>query len=181
VRVTLTGPFTTPSQWQSDNPGQIDRPSLPQVFELVGRDSHGNAVVKYGFVLKQWFIASSDSEGTQPIISSKCNSFGYRIPDVRDLTNASCQGWDSEYCGDHGNEIVVATPSSPNNKIWRHIGAGLFTEWGFIDSYPDSGFKNNYRTGDYATSDNRFFVKLFNGQIQYTSFLPGLNGACVYP
>ncbi|OTQ63799.1 hypothetical protein, partial [Gilliamella apis] len=56
VRVTLTGPVATYSQWSSDNPGEIARPSLPQVFELVGRDSSGNAVVKYGFVLKQWFV-----------------------------------------------------------------------------------------------------------------------------
>ena len=57
VRVTLTSDFDTESQLSLDDPGNIDKPSLPQVFELVGRDSpDGNVVVKYGFELKQWFI-----------------------------------------------------------------------------------------------------------------------------
>ncbi|OTQ34114.1 hypothetical protein, partial [Gilliamella apis] len=85
VRVTLTGPVATS---YSDNSGRIDKPSLPQTFELVGRDSSGNAVVKYGFVLKQWFVNSGPGKVNQTWISSWCNSLGYRLPKVKDLTNA---------------------------------------------------------------------------------------------
>lgn len=56
VRVILTGPVANEAQWQSDSPGIIYRPSLPQTFELVGRDSLDNAIIKYGFQLKKWFI-----------------------------------------------------------------------------------------------------------------------------
>ena len=52
VRVTLTGPVATAGQRNSSNPGNIPRPSLPQTFELVGRDSQGNVIVKYGFYAK---------------------------------------------------------------------------------------------------------------------------------
>ncbi|OTQ34300.1 hypothetical protein B6C96_11320 [Gilliamella apis] len=140
VRVTLTGPVATPSQWSSDNPGQIDRPSLPQVFELVGRDSSGNAVVKYGFELKQWFVNRGDYTGNYSSVESWCNKIGgYRLPNVKDLTNASCRAF-------HGNlevtcnGLVEATPSSPDNFARRHIGGGLFSEWGNMCKYRGANF-----------------------------------------
>ncbi|MCT6885963.1 MAG: hypothetical protein M3Z47_08365, partial [Gilliamella apis] len=87
VKVTLTGPVATSSQWQSENPYSIGRLSLPQTFELVGRDSSGNAVVKYGFKLKQWFVnRGGRKDYTYSSISSWCNNIGYRIPKVKDLT-----------------------------------------------------------------------------------------------
>ena len=92
VRVTLTGPVATESQWLLNDPGNIDMPSLPQVFELVGRDSLGNTVVKYGFELKQWFVNRGTVITSNSNISSWCTNIGYRIPKVSDLTNATCQG-----------------------------------------------------------------------------------------
>ena len=47
VRVKLTGPVANEPQWKSDSPPPLTRPRLPQIFELVGRDSHDNVVVKY--------------------------------------------------------------------------------------------------------------------------------------
>ncbi|SCC33311.1 hypothetical protein GA0061081_12024, partial [Gilliamella bombicola] len=55
TRVTLHGPRSNRAQMRSGNPSPLDVPSLPQRFELVGRDSRGNEV-RYGFVLKQWFV-----------------------------------------------------------------------------------------------------------------------------
>lgn len=50
VRVTLTGPVVTESQWNSSNPGLITKPTLPQTFELIGQYVHnGKKAVKYGF------------------------------------------------------------------------------------------------------------------------------------
>ena len=145
VRVTLTGPVTTESQWKLINPGNIDKPSLPQIFELVGRDSLGNTVVKYGFELKHWFVNRGTDSYNYDSASFWCTDIGYRLPDIKDLTNASCQGDNSGYLC---QGAVGATPSSPNNYYQRHIGAGFFTEWGSVSNYSDA----NFIVGGYFTS-----------------------------
>ncbi|MBI0155493.1 hypothetical protein, partial [Gilliamella sp. W8128] len=184
VRVTLTGPVAKESQWYSNNPGRIDRPSLPQVFELVGRDSSGNAVVKYGFKLKQWFVSGGffiqTFSGT-----SWCNKIGYRLPKVKDLTNASCPG-EEERC----RGAVGATPSSPRNKYMRHIGAGLFSEWGDTNTGYDSAYLYNSRfwTQDSVGSSQNFVVRSDRGEVELynnKSNTPSVDlhagVACVYP
>nr|WP_232343814.1 hypothetical protein [Gilliamella sp. W8128] len=158
VRVTLTGPVATSLKWDLANPGRVNRPSLPQVFELVGRDSRGNAVVKYGFVLKQWFISSFGHGGNVIFnnVSSLCNKMGYRFPKVRDLTNASSC---IQTCLGHPNEFPGgATPASPDNRYRRHIGAGFFTEWGWMANYRGANFSSDYIAffSDELTRDNRY-------------------------
>ncbi|OTQ39813.1 hypothetical protein B6C97_01005 [Gilliamella apis] len=189
VRVTLTGPVATESQWESDNPGRIARSSLPQVFELVGRDSSGNAVVKYGFELKQWFVNRGEeywnSSYTFSSASSWCNRIGYRLVKVMDLTNASCPEDDSGYvCRNYGNQVnaLTATPSSPDHMMRRHIGAGFFTEWGTMVRYTGANFEPyNYWAND-KTSDNRYYFAVDSGfgdvsfdGVTYKAVL------CVYP
>ncbi|OCG06403.1 hypothetical protein A9G15_10435 [Gilliamella apis] len=189
VRVTLTGPVATRSQQESNNPSRIARPSLPQVFELVGRDSNGNAVVKYGFELKQWFVNRGKVYTTYSRNLSWCNNIGYRLPKVRDLTNAVCQGWSSR---DHCEGAVGATPSSPENELRRHIGAGFFTEWGDMRSYTGVNFDDwleYYWTNDNLESNSQFHyhVSSYKGSISDTkNSAPGtgeynLDGLCVYP
>ncbi|MCX8584067.1 hypothetical protein J3T94_08490, partial [Gilliamella sp. B3372] len=121
VRVTLTGPYATTSQHSSSYPGRISTPPLPQTFELVGRDSNGTPVVKYGFTLKQWFVNRGTEKYTYFDTSSWCSRIGYRVPKVKDLTNA---------VRIYAPLISGATPSSPGNHYMRHIGSGFFTEWG---------------------------------------------------
>ncbi|MCX8663398.1 hypothetical protein J3U27_09635, partial [Gilliamella sp. B2911] len=128
VRVTLTGPYV----------GRISTPSLPQTFELVGRDTNGTPVVKYGFTLKQWFVYRGSVKKNYSNTLSWCNSIGYRVPKVKDLTN-------SNYGGNLG-----ATPSSPGNHFMRHIGSGFFTEWGYMYYYSGVGFDLDW----YWTSDS---------------------------
>ena len=180
VRVTLTGPVATDSQWNSSNPDNIDRPSLPLVFELVGRDSHGNAVVKYGFELKQWFVNRGTHEYNYSSISSWCNNIGYRLPTVRDLTNASCQGLGSWGCSGAG-AVVGATPSSPNNFYQRRIGAGFFSEWGRMSDYTGANFRRWYYWTSDKTSNNQvpFLVSWDMGSANYHSSEPV--GVCTYP
>ena len=149
VRVTLTGPAATQSQQSSSNPGRISKPILPRGFELVGRDSRGNAVVKYGFQLKQWFVHRSSKSDVYSPTLSWCNSIGYRVPRVRDLTNAV-----RSYADGYEEVISGATPSSPGNYYQRRIGAGFFTEWGDMERYPGSGFRGN----SYWTSDPSSFI-----------------------
>ncbi|OCL24076.1 hypothetical protein A9G07_04345 [Gilliamella sp. wkB72] len=180
VRVTLTGPYATESQHNSDSPGRISTPSLPQTFELVGRDSQGNPVVKYGFTLKQWFVHRGNKNDTYSNTLSWCNSLGYRMPHVKDLTNASCpSGSYNFWC----RGSVGATPSSPADHCMRFIDAGFFTEWGYMPDYSDVVFKKNY----YWTSDPRdlsgfFMVHTYNGEASwvYPSY-PGNSGLCAYP
>ncbi|MCX8680319.1 hypothetical protein J3U22_11925 [Gilliamella sp. B2865] len=146
VRVTLTGPYATESQQNSSSPGRLTSLSLPLTFELVGRNTNGTPVVKYGFTLKQWFVNRGNvTESDYSRVLSWCNSLGYRVPRVRDLTNASCRGEGSDrFC----NGLVGAHPSSPNNYYQRRIGSGFFTEWGAMSNYSGIGFNNGYWTSD---------------------------------
>ena len=161
TRVTLTGPRASSSQISSSNPGSLTRPALPQTFELVGRDSSGNEV-RYGFVLRQWFVHRGNQRATPSVQTAWCNSLGYRLAKVRDLTNAVCSGWNS---GSHCQGAVSATPSSSNNAYQRHIGAGFFTEWGYMNCYADAGFVySDYWTSD-ATGSNQFDVRSDNGNV----------------
>ncbi|MWN32601.1 hypothetical protein GQ596_09110, partial [Gilliamella sp. Pra-s60] len=145
TRVTLHGPKADSTQISSSNPSSLARPSLPQTFELVGRDSSGNEL-RYGFVLRQWFVNRGYKYDHTPNHITWCNSLGYRLSQVRDLTNAVCSGWQSD---SNCRGAVGATPSSSNNVYMRHIGAGFFTEWGRMDNYADAGFVYDY----YWTSD----------------------------
>ncbi len=183
VRVTLTGPAVeSHSQQNTNNPNRIARPSLPQVFELVGRDSsdgRGNVIVKYGFVLQKWFV----TRGSNNYISysnalSWCKNIGdYRVPMVKELTNATCQGnGASSKC----EGAVGATPSSSNNHYQRRIGAGFFTEWGFMREYGNASFPNWNNWAADEKDDTHFQVIANNGQVSSnpTGFAYGL---CVYP
>ena len=187
VRVTLTGPAVTDdSQWNSDNPTRIDTLSLPQTFELVGRDSSGNAVVKYGFVLKQWFVNRGRYYDTYSSTSSWCNKIGnYRVPMVKDLTNATCGRWHSTPPYDCQG-AVGAIPSASGNGYQRLIGAGFFTEWGRVSDYTGATF---YDTPYYWTSpengNDQFVVSAYRGSITrpgvLSSHVEGHIGLCVYP
>ncbi|OTQ72667.1 hypothetical protein [Gilliamella apis] len=189
VRVTLTGPVATYSQWWADNPGLIDRPSLPQVFELVGRDSSGNAVVKYGFELKQWFIHRGNHKNNLSNMSSFCNKIGYRVAKVSDLTNAICPTRYERLCGG----AVGATPSSPDYMMRRHIGGGFFSEWGDMRDYREANFPNyhsismvrfwtNDSLWDNAVGQRRYyFVNSYDGEFSYTYDTHDYYVACAYP
>ena len=182
VRVTLTGPVATKSQWDSSNPGNIARPSMPQVFELVGRDSNNKEVVKYGFVLKQWFVnrGTGYPAHTYASIASWCTNFGYRLPKVKDLTNAICSGLSSS---SSCNGAVGATPSSSGNYFQRRIGGGLFSEWGNMMFYKGVNFGIlDYWTSDDAENSQHFTVDGGVGSVGSNRYAPSGNyGLCVYP
>jgi hypothetical protein len=183
VRVTLTGPVATPSQRVSDNPGYLPKPVLPQTFELVGKDSKGNAVVKYGFQLKKWFITKGDEYDAKAkcsAIKSWCNSIGYRMVLVNDVTNA--------YYEENGINLG-ALPSSQNFKLQRNIGAGLFSEWGLVYHYPNAHYANDeidevYYYMDRYNPDDRsecYIVYPNGGSIDTFWGYFRAYGLCVYP
>ena len=168
VHVTLTGPVATGTQWSSSTPGNVLKPSLPQTFELVGRDSNGNDVVKYGFVLKQWFVNRGTGFYKYSDLLSWCGNIGYHVPRVKDLTNAI------------RTDLVVpsATPSSPTNHYQRRIGAGFFTEWGSMDYYSGAAFSGAwYWTSDLVNSSDPFVVYGYNGGVSWES--KDIEGLCV--
>lgn len=180
VEVVLTGPIATEEQWNSTEPGTIAKPlSLPQAFELVGKDSRGNAVVKYGFEIKQWFVTRGYVGAPPTAQESWCNKIGYRLPNVKDLTNAVGPG------------LIGATPSSSGNHYQRRIGGGFVSEWGDImnnyDKDRDAGFDplhGDFWTSNYPstpTPDGKswFEVTFDVGAIQFEHFGANNQGICV--
>ncbi|OCG63446.1 hypothetical protein [Gilliamella sp. GillExp13] len=167
ARVKLTGPDAS-NQWYNPNPSRIAKPWLPQKFELVGRDIYGGEVVKYGFVLRQWLV----NRGSQRKIYSEhlawCNSLGYRMPRVRDLTNSNYNN-------------LGATPSSSGAHYKRHIGAGFFTEWGYLPYYTDVGFVDGGCWTSDATGSDQFYVFSDVGYVYSTSFSNSRYGLCTAP
>ncbi|OTQ34515.1 hypothetical protein [Gilliamella apis] len=187
VRVTLTGPaVTNRNQWASENPGRIDSLSLPQTFELVGRDSSGNAVVKYGFVLKQWFVHRGPE--VWGYRESWCNGLGgYRIPNVKELTNGSCK----DHYGREGvcTEFGADRPSPNDTPASRQIGGGLFSEWGGMKNYNRAGFTDIYSISGYFAQEfvveggRRFnhTVSASDGKIYRSEHGWAHQGICTYP
>lgn len=164
VRVTLTGPSATYSQIRDPEPGVIiKKPSLPKVFELIGRDSNNREVVKYGFNLQRWFVYRGDKKrsaeddqlmsdladednnpnpvpGVAFALAQKswCEKVGYKLSDITDLTNAYC----SDTIGSTNDGSCRAQsgikPLSLGNNYHRKIGGGLLAEWGVISKYDES-------------------------------------------
>ncbi|MWN31220.1 MULTISPECIES: hypothetical protein [unclassified Gilliamella] len=169
TRVTLHGPKADSTQISSSNPSSLARPSLPQTFELVGRDSSGNEV-RYGFVLKQWFVHRDNQRKPYSDQLAWCRSLGYRIVRVRDLTNSNYSH-------------LGTSPRSSGNYYERHIGAGFFTEWGSMHNYADAGFVYNsygYWTSD-ATSRNQFLVSSGTGHVHSDNAIYSNYGLCTAP
>ncbi|NUF27568.1 hypothetical protein [Gilliamella sp. ESL0254] len=163
TRIELHGPHAGVSLRESSNPSPLTPlPSLPQTFELEGRDSSGRVVVKYGFVLKQWFVNRGNKLDTPSNHLSWCRSLGYRLSRVRDLTNAGCYRIHPTYsCVG----AVGAYPRSGNGYYDRQIGAGLFSEWGDVRGYSTAGFGGmNHWTSDVG-SNGPFSVYSHTGSI----------------
>ena len=167
TRVTLHGPKADSAQISSSLPSSLARPSFPQTFELVGRDRSGNEV-KYGFVLKQWFVNRGGQGASLSNQTTWCNSLGYRIPRIRDLTNSNYNN-------------LGATPSSSGNNYKRHIGAGFFTEWGYMGYYTDAGFVINYYWTSDATGSYQFTVDSNYGYVNSDSASYSDYAVCTAP
>jgi hypothetical protein len=175
ARVRLTGPDAR-NQWDNPHPNPIAKPKLPQTFELVGRDIYGVEVVKYGFVLRQWFVNRGGRADEYSNQTTWCNSLGYRMPRVRDLTNSKC-GVESNYF-----PCISATPSSVHSGYQRRIGAGFFTEWGSMHYYTDAGFVfgGNFWTSD-AAGSYQFTVNSSYGYVYSCSTVCYRPGLCTAP
>jgi hypothetical protein len=182
MRVTLKGSSASDVQKSANNPDSISKPNLPQTFELVGKNIDGDEVLKYGFVLKQWFVNRGDKSASQSDQNAWCNAIGYRMASVKDLTNAKC-GVDSNFpCI---NDIDGALPQSSDNYLRRSIGAGFFTEWGGMNFYSGADFIGSNDIIYYWTSDNEFAVLAYNGDpsLQDSLLYASRNhyGICAYP
>ncbi|OCG07973.1 hypothetical protein A9G13_07155 [Gilliamella sp. wkB178] len=174
VRVTLKGPAATTAQQQTQKPGLVTVPNLPQQFEIVGYDSNHTAVVKYGFVLKQWFIVRED-DWYQEDMAAWCPRIGYRLIKIKDVTNAFYTGIKDPR---DAHRFVGATPSSTGNHLQRNIGAGFLTEWSNMHEY-------GYNYTKYWTSEvddiNRDFIIDGDGSVRYEMVHFMMRGACTYP
>ncbi|MWN32469.1 MULTISPECIES: hypothetical protein [unclassified Gilliamella] len=178
TRVTLNGPRASSDQINAENPSPLNTPSLPQVFELKGKNSKGDAVVKYGFKLGLWFVHRGEKNDTSLNQITWCSDLGYRMPQVRELTNAVCSGWNS---GSWCQDAVGATPPSTGNYYLRHIGAGFFTEWGNMQNYIDSGFIYNRYWMSGRTGNFQFVVDSSGGYVYSYNDTVRLYGLCTAP
>ena len=169
VRVLLEGPAAKESQMIVLEPDNIHRPSLPQVFEFVGRDSSGKAIAKYGFELKQWFVnaaRTSDQYKYYQEQISWCRNIGYRMPEIKDLTNAVRE------------DKSGATPASQGNYFQRRIGAGFFPEWGKVTKYTDAGFSG---APSWVSDKKGYLVDETMGSILYWGINQRSTVICVSP
>ncbi|MWN32266.1 MULTISPECIES: hypothetical protein [unclassified Gilliamella] len=166
TRVTLHGPKADSTQISSSRPSSLTRPSLPQTFELVGRDRSGNEV-RYGFVLKQWFVHRSNKRDIHSNQTAWCNRLGYRLSRVRDLTNSNRYG-------------LGAQPHSSGNHYQRHIGAGLLAEWGFMYGYAGVSFDGTPWTSDTSGGDP-FDVGWYSGYVGWYSPSNSRSAVCTAP
>ncbi|MWN05999.1 hypothetical protein [Gilliamella sp. Pas-s95] len=172
TRVTLHGPKVDSAQISSSSPGSLARPSLPQTFELVGRDSSSGNEIRYGFVLRQWFVNRGNKGGTVSDQTAWCNSLGYRLPQVKDLTNAVKTS---------NPPISGAAPSSSGNYYMRHIGAGFLTEWGLVSSYADAGFFITYFWSSDVKGSNGFYILSSYGMVFGSSVRTNFYAVCTTP
>ncbi|WP_143426367.1 hypothetical protein [Gilliamella sp. Occ4-3] len=180
TRVTLNGPRASSSQISSSNPGQITVPSLPQRFELVGRDSSGNEV-RYGFELRQWFVHRADKRFSVSEQAAWCRSLGYHLSRVNEVTNAVCSGVGVNPAFPCTG-AVGATPPSSGNHYQRQIGAGLFTEWGYMNNYADAGFLYfDHWTSDAIGGDKHFAVNSNDGYVDSNKDFLDRYGICSTP
>ncbi|MWP62196.1 hypothetical protein [Gilliamella sp. Pas-s25] len=169
-RVTLKGPHAGGSRINSSHPSSITAPILPHTFELVGKNRSGEEIVRYGFVLQKWFVNRGRKFDTFQNQESWCSSLGYRMVQVKDLTNSACRG---PSAGLHCRGVISATPLSTGNHYQRQIGAGFAAEWGDTGIYTRAGFENHfYWTSDSAGGDYQFTVFMGGGYIRNHSTLP---------
>ncbi|OCL23439.1 hypothetical protein [Gilliamella sp. wkB171] len=175
IRVTLTGPAVTKAQQDSALPGSVAPASLPQTFVIAGKDSRNKAVLSYGFVLKQWFVARPLGVGdiTVDSASSWCSSLGggYRLPQVKDLTNAV-----------QSNIVrgtwTPATPPSSGNYADANIGAGFLSEWGNVHFYISSIFTGSTAI---AIGDDSTLLTVFYDIGVVHDYSSRNDLVCVYP
>ncbi|OCL19596.1 hypothetical protein [Gilliamella sp. wkB171] len=178
VRVTLTGPVASEAQKQALTPGIIPKPNLPATFELVGKDNQGKEVIKYGFVLKQWFVNRGQNKVNYDNAKTWCDSIGYQLPTVKDLTNGYCPFPDDPTC-------QSAVPTSDFSPYQRYIGASFLAEWGKMGNYPNADFNNSetclYWTRDRGQSDSYYRVFFDDGVIYAFGGHLSVYSVCVAP
>ncbi|OCG00822.1 hypothetical protein [Gilliamella sp. wkB112] len=176
VRVILTGPVVNSKEASEE--ATLVKPILPQTFEIVGYDNSNSAVLKYGFVLKEWFVARKSWGMGYQDAERYCSSYGYRLPNLKELTNSL----DTSSLG-----FVGATPSSNGNWYQRNIGTGLLSEWGATYGYYETDSDITYISKNIwssSTNENKvFYVSPDIGMVgnSYLDWVEYFDAICVYP
>ena len=171
ARVKLSGPRASSSQIQSANPSLLTSPPLPQTFELVGRGSSGNLVIKYGFMLKQWFVNRGDKQASESDQISWCSRLrGYRLPKVKELVKFGCTSVSGMPC------------SSSDDHYSRGVDRGFLGEWGRLGDYTDVGFvTHGFYWADNPASIGSFVVRVDNGPLATTAGTNTHYAVCTTP
>lgn len=128
VKVMLTGPR-----------GNVGSPAPstanPTTFTLYS-DTEKTKII-YNFTISKWLIVQPNGNGGKTYCDGLSPSgITYKLPKVRDYTNANGSGW-------------TDGPSGQRNNYSRRIGGGVFAEWGSTTNeyYTDSDWNGErYRT-----------------------------------
>ncbi|OCG38465.1 hypothetical protein A9G31_00175 [Gilliamella sp. Gris1-4] len=167
TRVTLSGPRADSTQRNSSNPSPLTRPSLPQTFELVGRDRSGNEV-RYVFTLSKWFVGRAMNSSWENQ-RSWCNSLGYRLPRVRELSNSKLGDWQG------------GTPPRGNIYYTRDIGFFL-SEWGSVAGYVNANFGGGfYMTAEKNSQRYPYAIRESDGEVWNLADPVNENVVCTTP
>lgn len=139
AKITLHGPnsSTTPPQ----------NTFIPTTFTIFTDNSKKTKL--YTFKIAKWFIVKPNSNDNNkgvvyPEAKEYCNSIGYKLPRISDLTNGNAPdiAWQGGLLGQ-------------TNNYQRRIGGGLLAEWGEIaqDYYQDLNVTSMYFWGNYNDDD----------------------------
>lgn len=143
VKVNLLGPVV----------GQADMSFTPTTFTIFA--DKAQTIPIYRFRLNHWFVVSDDHVARDFSETNEyCESFGYRLPTVSELTNYKAPdiGWDHGYF--------------PNMNMYpvKQIGGGLISEWGTLGYYNAAGFNGaSYWTSNHHKDNNYYSVYMYGG------------------
>ena len=168
--ITLLGPnsSTTPPQ----------NTFIPTTFTIFTDQSKKTKL--YTFKIAQWFIVKPNSnDNKKGVIYSEakdyCESIGYKLPLIGDLTNANApdSAWEGGLLG------------QPNN-YQRRIGGGLLAEWGDLkntNEYSDSNVTLMKSWGVNYQGDNNlpYLIDNSTGQVIRSGKNLTAQAICVSP
>ncbi len=126
---------------------------IPTTFTLYSDKEKTNVI--YKFTLKQWFIVNSSPAKSYSDAKNYCESLGYRLASIAELTNANTNGWQGGLKGQGNNyqrriSVNDSSKVTPTNPLGT--SGGLFAEWG--DTNITYYFASFFRFDKYWASES---------------------------
>ncbi|MDF7671078.1 hypothetical protein PT276_07715 [Orbaceae bacterium ESL0721] len=150
AKIMLTGP-----RYNTNNATT----AVPTTFTLYSDKEKTNKI--YSFTINRWFITTpgNNVSGNGYKADYCSNRYGnqYRVPSVREYTNANGYNWTGGLSG------------QPNN-YQRRIGGGLFAEWGYMHN------RSFYTGSDFDLSYYYWALEVYNSSASFQHSVASYNG-----